>query len=124
MRERRNVLGGQLATCSNDPLTGFWRTGCCDTGEEDIGAHTVCTQVTAEFLEFSRIAGNDLSTTRPGFDGLKPGDRWCVCVERWKEAMENGFAAPVVLEATHEAALEFVTLDDLFRHSVSGSTTF
>ena len=122
MLERRNVLGGQLRTCSKDPLTGFWRTGCCDTGEEDVGGHTICTEVTAEFLEFSMLAGNDLSTPRPGFPGLKPGDRWCICVLRWKEALENGVAPPVVLEATHEAALEFVSLDDLFRHALSTST--
>lgn len=122
MRERRNVLGGQLATCNNNPLTGFWRTGCCDTGEEDVGAHTVCAQVTAEFLAFSLDAGNDLSTPRPGFGGLKPGDRWCICVLRWKEALENGVAPPVVLEATHEAALEFVSMDDLFRHAVASSS--
>src|SRR5688500_12509991 len=122
MLERRNVLGGQLRTCSNNPLTGFWRTGCCDTGEEDVGAHTVCTEVTGEVLEFSRRAGNDLTTPRFGFPGLKPGDRWCICVLRWKEALENGFAPPVVLEATHEAALQFVSLDDLFRHAVSASS--
>ena len=121
MRERRNVLGGQLATCSNNPVTGFWRTGCCDTGEEDVGAHTVCAVVTAEFLEFSVATGNDLSTPRPGFPGLKPGDRWCVCVLRWKDALDYGLAPPVVLEATHEAALEFVSMEDLFRHSAPTS---
>jgi uncharacterized protein len=108
-----------LATCSNDPVTGFWRTGCCDTGEEDIGAHTVCAEVTEAFLEFSALAGNDLSTPRPGFPGLKPGDRWCVCVARWKEALDHGVAPPVVLEATHHAALEVVSLDDLFKHAVA-----
>ena len=122
MQERKNVLGGQLKTCSNEPLTGFWRTGCCDTGEEDVGAHTVCTEVTAEFLAFSREAGNDLSTPRPGFPGLRPGDRWCICVLRWKEALENNVAPPVVLEATHAATLDFVTMEDLFRHSVASST--
>lgn len=122
MRERRNVLGGQLLTCSNDPVTGFWRTGCCDTGEDDVGQHTVCAEVTQEFLEFSKVSGNDLSTPRPGFPGLRPGDRWCVCVLRWKEAMENGVAPPIVLEATHEAALEFVSLNDLFRHALSASS--
>ena len=122
MRERRNVLGGQLVTCSNEPVTGFWRTGCCDTGEEDVGAHTVCAEVTKEFLEFSMLAGNDLTTPQPGFPGLKPGDRWCICVLRWKEALENGVAPPVVLEATHEAALEYVALGELFRHGLSTSS--
>ena len=122
MHERRNVLGGQLATCSNNPVTGFWRTGCCDTGEEDIGSHTVCVQVTEEFLAFSVASGNDLTTSHPGFPGLKPGDRWCVCVLRWKDALDSGVAPPVVLEATHEAALEFVSLEDLFRHAVATSS--
>ena len=122
MRERRNVLGGQLKTCSNDPVTGFWRTGCCDTGDEDTGQHTVCAEVTQGFLEFSLQAGNDLSTPRPGFPGLKPGDRWCICVLRWKEALDNGVAPPIVLEATHEAALEFVSLEELFRHGLSTSS--
>ena len=122
MHERRNVLGGQLATCSNNPVTGFWRTGCCDTGEEDIGSHTVCVQVTEEFLAFSLASGNDLTTPHPGFPGLKPGDRWCVCVLRWKDALDSGVAPPVVLEATHEAALEFVSLKDLFRHAVATSS--
>jgi uncharacterized protein (DUF2237 family) len=115
-----NVLGGTLATCSNSPKTGFYRDGCCNTGDEDFGAHLICTEVTAEFLEFSKRAGNDLSTPNPahGFPGLKPGDRWCVCAGRWKEAMEAGFAAPVLLEATHVNALDVVSLDDLRKHAI------
>ncbi len=115
-----NVLGGPLEACSSAPRTGFYRNGCCDTGPEDVGSHTVCTQVTAEFLEFSRRTGNDLSTPHPefGFAGLRPGDRWCVCAGRWKEAMEAGMAAPVVLAATHAQALDLVPLEDLRRHAV------
>ena len=116
----RNVLGGPLATCSNDPLTGFRRTGCCDTGPDDRGVHVVCAQLTAEFLAFSRSRGNDLITPRPehGFPGLKPGDRWCLCASRWQEALEAGVAPPVVLAATHEAALELVRREDLLRYAV------
>lgn len=116
----RNVLGGKLETCGTSPMTGFYRDGCCRTGADDLGLHTVCTEVTAEFLAFSRERGNDLSTPVPehGFPGLKPGDRWCVCVQRWKEAFEAGAAAPVVLEATHFSALEFVDLEHLQRHAV------
>jgi uncharacterized protein len=111
----KNVLGTDLIACSTDPLTGFYRDGCCNTGSEDQGLHLVCTEVTAEFLEYSREVGNDLSTPRPewGFEGLTPGDRWCVCVERWKQAWEAGYAAPVVLEATHMSTLEFVSLEQL-----------
>ena len=110
----RNVLGGELATCSTDPMTGFYRSGCCDTGGEDSGVHTVCARVTAEFLEFSAVAGNDLSTPRPefGFAGLRPGDRWCLCASRWAEALAAGVAPPVVLEATHARTLETVDLSD------------
>lgn len=116
----KNVLGTDLIACSMDPVTGFYRDGCCNTGAEDYGLHLVCTEVTAEFLEFSREMGNDLSTPRPewGFEGLTPGDRWCVCVERWKQAYEAGYAAPVVLEATHMSALEFVSLEELQEWSV------
>jgi hypothetical protein len=98
----RNVLGSELEICGTDPMTGFYRTGCCDTGAEDSGVHTVCAQVTAEFLEFSAERGNDLSTPRPeyGFAGLRPGDRWCLCADRWAEALEAGVAPPVVLEGT------------------------
>ena len=111
----RNVLGGTLATCSLDPVTGFTRTGCCETGPEDTGSHTVCAEMTAAFLDFSRSRGNDLSTPRPeyGFKGLVPGDRWCLCAPRWAEAMDAGAAPRVVLHATHEAALEWCRLEDL-----------
>ncbi|NWF79101.1 MAG: DUF2237 domain-containing protein [Chloroflexi bacterium] len=116
----RNVLGGPLATCSVQPLTGFYRTGCCDTGPDDVGVHVVCARVTAEFLAFSRSRGNDLSTPRPeyGFPGLQPGDRWCLCAARWQEALEAGVAPPVVLAATHEAALAVVQRADLLRHAL------
>jgi uncharacterized protein (DUF2237 family) len=113
-----NVLGGELATCCTEPLTGFYRTGSCDTGAEDIGVHVVCAQVTEEFLEFSRNEGNDLSTAQPGFPGLVPGDCWCLCASRWKEALDAGVAPPVRLEATHIHALEWIDLDDLRRHAV------
>jgi uncharacterized protein (DUF2237 family) len=115
-----NVFGDPLELCSDAPLTGFFRNGCCSTGPEDAGRHTVCAQVTAAFLEFSQARGNDLSTPRPefGFPGLKPGDRWCLCVERWREALEAGAAPRVYLRATHEAALDFVSLDDLKRHAL------
>lgn len=120
MRQGKNVLGGPLQVCSLEPMTGWFRNGCCDTGPGDLGLHLVCTEVTQEFLEFSQQAGNDLSTPVPeyGFPGLQPGDRWCVCVERWKEAFEAGAAAPVVLEATHISTLEFVSLDELQQHAV------
>lgn len=117
----RNVLGGELQTCGTDPITGFYRTGCCDTGGEDAGVHTVCAQVTAEFLEFSVDRGNDLSTPRPeyGFAGLQPGHRWCLCADRWVEAFQAGAAPPVVLEATHARTLDWVDLADLRRHAVA-----
>lgn len=116
----KNVLGTELQICSTDPLTGFYRDGCCNTGRDDLGLHLVCTEVTEEFLDFSRRVGNDLSTPVPewGFPGLRPGDRWCVCVERWKQAYEAGHAAPVVLEATHISALEFVSLEQLREYAV------
>lgn len=116
----RNVLNTELQLCSLDPLTGFTRTGCCETGPEDIGSHTVCVQVTEEFLAFSMSCGNDLSTPRPeyGFAGLLPGDRWCLCAARWHEAAEAGFAPPVILEATHERSLEIVSLADLKYHAL------
>lgn len=114
------MLGGELQPCSVDPLTGFYRDGCCNTGSDDVGLHTVCAQVTAEFLVFSREHGNDLSTPQPelGFTGLQPGDRWCLCATRWVEALDSGVAPPVVLEATHAATLEWVELDDLRQHAV------
>jgi uncharacterized protein (DUF2237 family) len=117
----KNVLGTDLQTCGSQPLTGFYRDGCCNTGPEDRGLHLVCAVVTDEFLAFSRLVGNDLSTPLPqvGFDGLKAGDRWCLCVTRWKQAFEQGVAPQVVLEATHISALEFVDLDDLRAHAVS-----
>ncbi len=121
MPAAKNVLGGQLQPCSMKPLTGFYRNGCCDTGYDDIGLHLVCTQVTAEFLAHQKAIGNDLSTPNPhyGFPGLRPGDRWCVCVTRWKESLESGVAAPVVLEATHISALEYVDLEDLQKNAVT-----
>jgi len=114
----RNVLGDELETCGCDPMTGFYRTGCCDTGAEDMGVHTVCAVVTAEFLRFSAEAGNDLSTARPefGFPGLRPGDRWCLCASRWAEANAAGVAPPVVLAATHARTLEWVDVADLEAH--------
>jgi uncharacterized protein (DUF2237 family) len=123
MSTARNVLGGPLKSCSTEPLTGFYRNGCCDTGPDDVGLHLVCTQVTAEFLAFQKDVGNDLSTPNPwyNFAGLKPGDRWCLCVSRWKEAFEAGVIAPVVLEATHISALEFVDLEDLKKVAVDSA---
>lgn len=114
----RNVLGGTLKTCSKEPLTGFFRNGCCDTSADDLGLHTVCAVVTAEFLDFSRRRGNDLSTPAPqyGFPGLKPGDRWCLCAARWAEALAAGCAPLVDLEATHEATLDIVPLKALQDH--------
>lgn len=111
----KNVLGTDLATCSLAPLTGFYRNGCCDTGADDAGVHVVCAEVTEEFLAFSVAQGNDLVTPRPefGFDGLVPGDRWCVCAARWQEAYEAGVAPPVVLAATHARALEWVDSEAL-----------
>ena len=116
----RNVLGGPLATCCTAPLTGFYRDGSCHTGPQDLGTHVVCAQVTTEFLEFSVARGNDLVTPVPQFHfpGLTSGDKWCLCALRWKEALDAGVAPPVVLAATHEKALEFVSLEDLKRHAV------
>jgi uncharacterized protein len=116
----KNVLGTQLQLCSLEPLTGFTRNGCCDTGPEDMGSHTVCVQVTEEFLAFSKSKGNDLSTPHPEFEfpGLKAGDRWCVCAARWLEASEAGFAPPVILEASHERCLDIVSLADLKYHEL------
>ena len=117
----RNVLGGTLEMCSLDPLTGFMRNGCCDTGPEDRGSHTVCALLTEAFLTFSKAKGNDLSTPMPqyGFPGLKPGDRWCLCAPRWAEALEAGFAPDVVMGATHEGALAYCRLEDLQAHAVN-----
>jgi len=118
----RNVLGTQLMPCSKKPMTGFFRDGCCNTSAEDLGAHTVCVELTAEFLSFSKEAGNDLSTPRPefGFAGLKAGDRWCLCAARWAEALEQGKAPRVVLESTHERTLQFVSLAALQQHAIPG----
>ncbi len=115
----RNVLGQPLVACSLSPLTGFFRDGCCSTGPSDAGRHVVCAVMTEEFLAFSESRGNDLATPRPeyGFPGLRPGERWCLCALRWKEALEAAKAPKVILEATHEAALRYVTLDDLLRHA-------
>lgn len=120
MDAKLNALGEPLAPCSEEPVTGFYRDGCCNTGPEDFGSHTVCTRVTADFLEFSRSRGNDLSTPNPGFGfpGLKPGDQWCLCAARWQEALDAGAAPLVVLQATHAAALSIVKLADLKRYAV------
>ena len=133
LREARNrdaflqrgnrVLGGRLESCSDDPLTGFYRDGCCSTGPEDVGSHTVCAVMTAEFLRFSKARGNDLSTPVPeyGFPGLRPGDRWCLCASRWKEALDAGMAPKVILEATHISMLEFATIEELREHAVENT---
>jgi len=117
---QKNVFGEPLAVCSNNPLTGFFRDGCCNTGPQDFGSHTVCVVMTEEFLAFSKAAGNDLSTPAPGyaFPGLKAGDRWCLCAARWQQAFESGMAPRVVLAATHERALEIVALKDLKRFAI------
>lgn len=115
----QNVLGGELQSCSTDPLTGFFRDGCCNTGADDAGVHVVCAQVTDDFLEFSKAQGNDLSTPNAafGFAGLKEGDQWCLCAARWREAFDAGRAPRLVLEATHAAMLEWATLDEMKSHS-------
>lgn len=120
MTTERNVLGGELDECGTDPVTGFYRDGCCTTGPEDLGVHTVCAVVSAEFLAHQQAAGNDLVTARPefGFAGLRPGDRWCVCAARWLEASEVGAAPPVVLAATHSRTLDLVPLEVLRKHAV------
>ncbi len=120
MEAKLNVLGEPLVPCSEKPLTGFFRDGCCNTDATDLGSHTVCVRVTAEFLEFSREKGNDLTTPMPefGFPGLKPGDQWCLCAARWQEALKAGRAPRVVLQATHAAALRIVKLADLKRFAV------
>ena len=119
-RPARNVLGGPVGVCSNDPMTGFFRNGCCETSPEDLGSHTVCAVMTTGFLNFSKAQGNDLSTPRPefGFVGLKPGDRWCLCAPRWQEAFEAGAAPQVVLHSTEEGALRHCRLADLTRFAV------
>lgn len=125
MAAAKNVLGGTLETCSTDPMTGFYRDGCCNTGAGDFGSHTVCAQVTERFLSYSKALGNDLSTPVPmyHFPGLKPGDRWCVCAARWKQAYEDGVAPPVALEATHEAALQVIDLQILQAYALDKEAT-
>jgi uncharacterized protein len=119
-KSARNVLGGPLQACSDDPLTGFFRDGCCNSDAQDVGLHVVCARVTSEFLQFSAQQGNDLTTPHPelGFTGLKPGDQWCLCAARWREAFEQGVAPGVILAATHEAALKVVSLDDLKKYAL------
>jgi len=120
MDAKLNVLGEPLASCSENPITGFFRDGCCNTEASDVGSHTVCVRVTADFLDFSRHSGNDLSTPRAefGFPGLRPGDQWCLCAARWQEALQAGVAPLVILQATHAASLRIVKLADLKRHAV------
>ena len=119
----KNVLGTELVPCSYDPLTGYFRDGCCNTDDSDRGSHLVCVRVTKEFLAFSSARGNDLVTPLPQhrFAGLKPGDRWCLCANRWREALEAGFAPPVILESTHLNALAFVTIEQLEKHRFLGA---
>ncbi len=120
MNDAKNVFGEPLAPCCVDPMTGFYRTGSCLSGPEDRGTHVVCARVTREFLDYSRAQGNDLSSPVPehGFPGLKPGDQWCLCADRWREALEAGVAPPVILTATHEKALELVSIDALKLHAL------
>jgi uncharacterized protein len=119
----RNVLGGPLQACCFSPLTGYFRDGWCQTNEEDRGSHVICAKVTSEFLAFSRARGNDLETPVPEyrFPGLKPGDRWCLCALRWREALIAGLAPPVVLESTHERALAYVSLEELQAHALEAA---
>ena len=124
-QEPANVLGESLRSCSTDPNTGFYRTGRCETGPEDTGRHVVCAEMTAAFLRFTKAQGNDLSTPRPAwnFPGLEPGDRWCLCAARWREALEADVAPPVVLAATHEDALEVLALEDLTAHALDADAS-
>ena len=119
---QQNVLGQPIQPCSHEPMTGFFRDGCCHTDESDQGSHTVCVRVSAEFLEFSKQVGNDLSTAWPdyGFPGLKPGDQWCLCAARWEQARQAGLAPPVLLDSTHQRALEVCALEDLMAHAMPG----
>ena len=123
MSKAKNVLGERLESCSETPLTGFTRSGSCETGPSDLGSHTVCAQVTPEFLQYSKSQGNDLITPVPEFDfpGLKPGDRWCLCAARWREALEAGCAPKVALRATHERALQVVGIEELKPHAIDRS---
>jgi uncharacterized protein len=120
MSRQRNVFGEELGICSTAPMTGYTRSGCCETGADDTGSHTVCVVVTEDFLEYSKSIGNDLSTPVPAFRfaGLKPGDRWCLCAARWQQALNDGCAPRVVLMATHQRCLELVSLDDLKAHAL------
>jgi hypothetical protein len=120
MEKIKNVLGETLEVCCTSPMTGFYRNGFCETGPRDLGTHVVCAEVTEEFLEFTSSEGNDLIRPSPehGFPGLTPGDRWCLCVSRWKEALDAGIAPPVVLAATNQATIKYVSLDDLKKYSV------
>lgn len=119
MTEASNVLGGKLEMCCTSPMTGFYRDGKCNTGAGDYGAHVVCAEVNEAFLSYSKSRGNDLTTPVPEyqFPGLKSGDRWCLCASRWKEALDDGMAPPVILEATHASALEYISLDELKQHA-------
>lgn len=121
----KNVFGEPIMVCSSDPITGFYRNGCCDTGFEDLGTHSVCAVMTKEFLEFSRSKGNDLITPRPAWDfpGLKDGDRWCLCASRWMEAYLAGVAPLVVLEATHEKTLDYLPLEELVKFATKKEVT-
>lgn len=121
MGSAKNVLGQTLAVCGTNPMTGFYRDGCCNTGASDAGIHVVCAVMSSDFLRFSRSRGNDLSTPNEQFQfpGLKPGDRWCLCAARWKEAYDAGMAPGVVLEATHVSSLEFASLEELQAHAVA-----
>ena len=118
--EDKNVLGGELLECGIKPITGFFRDGCCRTNEQDLGLHVVCVEITNEFLQFSKSKGNDLSTPKPEFEfpGLKPGDRWCICAIRWKEALEHGNAPQIYLQSTNIAALEVLSLEDLKKYAI------
>ena len=120
MSYQTNVFGENLKECSVNPLTGYFRDGCCNTDSSDLGLHVVCAEVTEQFLEFSKSSGNDLYTPNPdvGFPGLKPGDRWCLCADRWKEALDAGAAPPLILSATNEKVLEIIELEDLKRYAI------
>ncbi len=122
MSTAKNVLGTELVPCGTDPMTGFYRDGCCRIGPSDIGLHVVCAVMTDEFLRFSRSRGNDLTTPNAAYEfpGLKAGDRWCLCAARWKEAYDAGQAPPVVLEATHMSALEFASVEELRQYAFKG----
>lgn len=124
-QEPKNVLGAPLRPCSNDPKTGFYRTGRCETGPRDVGQHVVCAEVTADFLRFTKAQGNDLTTPQPAlnFPGLEPGDRWCLCAARWEEALAAGVPPPVVLSATHQNALEVLDLETLKAHALDASSS-